>query len=256
MKLALISDIHGNYPALKAALEQLDNLSIDAWLCLGDLVGYGPFPEECVTEIRKRNIPTLMGNHDAGVVGRMPLEAFKEPNRSVLEASQSMLSEENLSFLKQMPLMLTSDEFSQASGEQISFAYPWLATHASPVEPGKWEYLDSAIRCREVLQEFPAYDFIFVGHTHRPALVPDKLGTFGMKKGNRYLMNPGSIGQPRDEDKRSSIMVLDMENYRYENIRIDYNVEDTIEGYKAMGISKRHARRLLNLKKKSSFWWF
>mgnify|MGYP006442944775 CR=1 FL=1 len=272
MKLALISDIHANYPALKASLDVLDDKKIDQWLCLGDLVGYGPFPEQCIEEIRTRKIPCLLGNHDASMVGKMPFEVFKEPNRSLLMQTRELLDQDSINFFQKMPLTLDSETINNNAelksdedenedkdkGRQHLGNKPiqWLAAHASPIEPYRWNYLDSAIKCRKVLKEFPKYDALFVGHTHRPAFLPEKIGTFGMKKGQRYMFNPGSIGQPRDNDERSSVMVIDFHNYEYENIRIEYDVDETLKGYKRFGISQKKGRRLLKLKKKSSFWWF
>lgn len=256
MRLALISDVHANYPALKATLELLDEMEIDEWLCLGDLVGYGPQPEECVSEIRQREIPCLLGNHDSAVLDFMPLAAFREPNRSVLEQTKKMLSNENRSFLKKCPLVLSSTNSSGNSDDVDKGDYSWLAAHSSPDEPAEWTYLDSAPKCRSILQQFDDYDFIFVGHTHCPAMIAEKLGVITMKRGNRYMFNPGSIGQPRDGDERPSAMIIDTEKFEYEKIRVDYDVEETLAAYKPLGISQNNARRLLKLKKKKSKWWF
>lgn len=263
MRLALISDIHANYPALRAMLEVLDEMEIDNWLCLGDLVGYGPQPEECISEIRQREIPCLLGNHDSAVLDFMPLIAFKEPNRSLLEQTKGLLSRESLSFLKKCQLVMSSKDLESKSGSGSgngngsgSGRATWLAAHASPDEPAAWTYLDSAVKCREVLQQFNEYDFIFVGHTHCPAMIAEKLGVITMKKGNRYMLNPGSIGQPRDGDERPSAMIIDTDEFEYQKIRVEYDVEETLAAYKPLGISQKNARRLLKLKKKKSKWWF
>ena len=256
MRLALISDIHANYPALTAMLEKLDQMDIDNWLCLGDLVGYGPQPEACVSEIRQRNIPCVLGNHDSAAVDFMPLMAFKEPNRSLLKQTKQLLSRESQSFLKNCNLLLKSDDTHTSDDSTGEEQYSWLAAHASPLEPATWPYLDSAAKCRDVLEQFENYDFIFVGHTHCPAMLAHKLGVITMKRGNRYMFNPGSIGQPRDGDERPSAMVIDTDKFEYQKIRVEYDVEETLEAYKPLGISEADARRLLKLKKKKSKWWF
>jgi len=83
--VALISDVHGNLPALEAVVKKIDTFKPDQWVCLGDVVGYGPFPSECIDLIRSRNIPTVMGNHDAGVSGNLTIKHFRNPNRKLIQ---------------------------------------------------------------------------------------------------------------------------------------------------------------------------
>src|SRR5690554_1119477 len=230
-KIALISDIHGNLPALEAVLEALDKHNPDIWLCLGDIVGYGPQPAECVQIIMDRKIPTIMGNHDAGVAGKLTLKHFRDPNRKLIEMSQTLLSTEQLEWLRNLPYTLTDTS-------------TWIASHATPVDPEKWMYLDSAIRARNVLNEIE-YPLCFVGHTHVPALVSSQIGNLNFAKGNKHLINPGSVGQSRDNDYRASCAIIDTDNWKYENIRIDYNKESVVARLNELGFSRSDSRRLM-----------
>lgn len=234
MRIALISDLHANLQATNAVLWELDEIKPDMVLCLGDLIGYGPRPDEVVSLIRERNYPTLLGNHDAVLAGRLPYKFFREPNRSLLKKSAELLSEDNRTWLAGRPLMLEGDI--------------WTAAHASPVNPGHWEYLDSAIKCQQVLKQLPAEKkFVFVGHTHRAGLAADEFGVFGLKKGYRFVINPGSVGQYRDEDQRASFCVVDTETYELDQRKLSYDTQDTIMDYESLGIKKAKAKQLLGV---------
>ncbi len=243
MKLALISDIHANLAALEAVLKHLDSQAPDAIFCLGDLVGYGPQPNEVIDIIRSRNIPCVEGNHDAGVTKRMPLEHFREPNRSVIVWTRANISPDNFAFLKNLPLTLSPD--LPASGDQRP-APGILLAHGSPIEPNKWHYLNSAVKCRKVLEQV-SNDLVFVGHTHIPGLVADELGVMGMEKGYRFVINPGAVGQTRDEDTRAAYAIVDTEEYNCTFHRVSYNIQETLDAYRALGMDSATGMKLLHL---------
>jgi predicted phosphodiesterase len=232
MRLALISDIHANLPALRATLTQLDGLGYDDILCLGDLVGYGCQPRECLDLIAGRGIVSLLGNHDAGVAGTLTLNHFREPNRSVIRRTAEMLTDEQIAYLKGLPL--TADGFDGL----------WTAAHASPVNPAAWAYLDTARRCREVLDRVPE-TFVFAGHTHVPGVVANEIGVFGIRPGHRYVINPGSVGQPRDGDRRASAGIFDFEAYTWIPVRAEYDTAAALEGCGDLGLTRETARKLL-----------
>lgn len=244
MRLALISDVHGNAPALEAVLQKIDALGVDRILCMGDLVGYGPEPDICVDMIRERGIPCVLGNHDAAVCGRLEASFFLEPNRSLLQWTAEHLSDENRAWLDDLKLTLTQADIPGMDEGRG----PWVMCHASPVQPDKWEWLDSAITCREVLEKTD-YQFIFAGHTHVPALVANEMGVFGLEPGFRYLINPGAVGQSRDRDTRASFGILDTDEFSYTPYRVDYPLNRTLGAYHQIGIDHAVARRLLNLKR-------
>lgn len=232
MKLGIISDIHANLPALRVCLKKLDDEKVDKIICLGDLVGYGPFPNECCDLIRERGISTVLGNHDGAITGDVPLKAFLEPNHSLLKWTSEVITPENKAFLNSLDLTLTDEK--------------WLAVHASPIQPKRWTYLDSAMACREILKKTD-YDIIFVGHTHKPAIIAEKFGVFAVKPGHRYVINPGSIGQSRDDDLRASLGILDTDKTHYNNLRLDYPVQETLDHYTAIGFTESQGKNLLGL---------
>ncbi|TNE68880.1 metallophosphoesterase [bacterium] len=232
MLLALISDIHGNLPALEAVFKQLDELKPDAILSLGDVVGYGPKPAECVDFLRDRKIQNIMGNHDAGVVGKQDLGLFREPNHSLLKWTIEHLNAEQLQYLDDSPYTMASDELN------------FLAVHASPSEPSRWRYIQSAIDGRKILTEI-SQNLCFVGHTHIPAVIPDRLGVFNVKPGVRYIINPGSVGQPRDQDKRASFGLFNFDEFSYKNVRVEFNKSYVYQQFEEIGISMETAKRLM-----------
>ena len=232
MRIALISDLHGNLEATNAVMWEIDRLNPDYVICLGDLIGYGPNPDEVVEIVRERGYDTVMGNHDAVLTGKPPFSFFREPNQSLLRKSVELLSEENKSWLKSRPMMLESDS--------------WIAVHASPVEPEIWTYLDSSIKCQAVLRQTDK-QFVFVGHTHRAGIVANEFGVFGLKPGYRFVINPGSVGQSRDGDHRASFMLIDTEKLISEHLRITYEYSDTLKSYERLGIPESDAHRLLGL---------
>ena len=230
-KIALISDIHGNLPALEVVLRELDRHNPDTWLCLGDIVGYGPFPAECIEIIRERRIPTIMGNHDAGVSGKLTLKHFRNPNKKLIELTRTLLSTSQLDWLKKLPYKLTDTN-------------TWVASHASPIDPEKWIYLDSAIKARKVLADIDV-PLCFVGHTHIPAVVSSQIGNLAFVKGNKYLVNPGSVGQSRDDDSRASCCLIDTDSWEIKNFRLEYNIEKVLHGLNKLGFDRGEAHRLL-----------
>jgi len=230
-RIALISDIHGNLPALKAVLEKMDSMDPDFWLCLGDVVGYGPFPSECIDILRERNIRTLLGNHDAGVCGKLSVKHFKNPNRKLIKHTQEIISEEQKKWLFDLPYTISDSDI-------------WLAAHATPIHPEKWMYLDSAVKARKVLSEID-FKLCFVGHTHVPAVVADQIGIINFNKEYKYLINPGSVGQSRDNDFRASCMLIDTDKWTIDNLRVEYNTEKVLSGLIELGFSRRESHQLL-----------
>ena len=257
MRLALISDLHANLAAFEAVLAHLDAQAPDAIVCLGDLVGYGPQPNEVMDLVRKRGIPCVEGNHDAGVTGRMPLGHFREPNQSVIQWTRDHLTPDNLAFLQSLPLTIS------VSGEKgaclpvgrsgVESGFPPLTTHhsllfvhSSPIEPEKWTYLNSAVKCRQVMEQVDA-DLVFVGHTHIQGLVAAELGVFGFEKGERYVVNPGAVGQNRDGDPRAGYAMLDLDAWTCDFHKISYPVQETLDAYRSLGMDAATGRRLLHV---------
>lgn len=231
-RIALLSDVHGNLSALKKVIAVLEEQNPDVWVCLGDVVGYGPFPEECITLVREKNMRCVKGNHDAGVTGELTSKFFRNPNRRLIELTRKEISTESMEWLKSLPYTIEENQ--------------WMAVHASPEKPEKWEYVESAIRARNILNSL-SVSFCFVGHTHKPVLVADKFGVRTMQEGAKYLINPGSVGQSRDGDYRASCALVDTDNFRYKNFRLEFDMEENLTALMKKGFSRKEAVQLMKV---------
>lgn len=233
-KIAVISDIHGNYPALEAVIKVLESRSPDMWLCLGDIVGYGPNPVECIKLVRDMNMKCVLGNHDAGVIGKIPLGVFRNPNRKLIKETQKILSDKDKEWLANLPLTLIAEDDR------------WLAVHASPKNPQNWEYLDSAFKMRPLFADLNQ-QICFIGHTHRPGIVSEEIGLKDFKAGQKYFINPGSVGQSRDDDLRASCTYIDLKNFTHENIRVEFDLNKVLSDLELLGFSKRDSEHLMRI---------
>ncbi|HOU15353.1 MAG TPA: metallophosphoesterase family protein [Anaerolineae bacterium] len=238
MHYLVISDIHGNFPALQTVL--MDAQPFDAVLCLGDMIGYGPNPNECVERVQEFPLTCIVGNHDWGAIGRADLLIFNNDARQALYWTQHELTTDNRNFLSDLPTTVRIDDL--------------LLAHGSPREP-IWEYL---VDVRSAKENFVGYDFqvALVGHTHLPLalewnagmnqtriLLPDWEAPLSLA-GRRLILNPGSVGQPRDGDPRASYAMLDTDQMTWEFRRIPYAVEITQERMRARGLPQRLVDRL------------
>lgn len=232
-KIAIISDIHANLPALEAVLSKLSSYDPQTWICLGDIVGYGPEPSECIDLIKELKMECVLGNHDAGVAGIISENHFRNPNRRLIELTKSLINSEQMKWLSQLPMILQTEE--------------WVAVHASPNEPEKWKYLESAFTVRELLAN-QSQKFCFVGHTHKPVVVSDQLGKRIITESGKYLINPGSVGQSRDDDYRASCGLLNTDTNEYLNFRLDYDIDQVISLLIKRGFSFAEANHLMRTK--------
>ena len=238
MRTLIISDIHANLPALEAVLA--DAGQFDATWCLGDLVGYGPDPNECVERIAGLpNLQCIMGNHDAAAVGAIEVDAFNPDARKTVLWTRERLTPANKEYLKNLP-------------ERIKLEFITLV-HGSPFKP-IWEYL---LDTRSATISFEFYDtqYCFVGHTHLPVLyylpddrltaqliVPEHVSQ--MTLAPRAILNPGSVGQPRDRDSRSAYAILDMTDFTWEWHRVQYDIRGVQEHMLKENLPERHITRL------------
>ncbi|MDK2833251.1 MAG: hypothetical protein PWR29_32 [Methanolobus sp.] len=224
MKLLVISDIHGNMQALDAVM----SIAHDEVICLGDIVDYGPSPGECIDLLDKQGIPTVRGNHDNAVAFRMECGCgyeYKHLSVSTREYTWNVLNERQLGFLKKLPFSLERVE----NGRKLYF------THGSPLSFYDYIRPDTP---EEVIRGYINgldADFIFVGHSHTP---------FVRKIGDVTLVNPGSVGQPRDEDNRASCAVFDTDTLRTEIIRVRYDMETVCDNIRK---SMSHADELTSI---------
>lgn len=232
MKLGIISDIHANLPALRVCLDWLDEEGVDEIICLGDVVGYGPYPNECCDLLREREIVSVLGNHDGAITGDVLLKVFRKPNYSLLKWTDKHITTQNRGYLRSFEYTMTNDI--------------WIAAHASPEHPERWTYLDSALTCRRILKNVDQ-DFVFVGHTHKPGIIAENLGTFSVRPGSRYVINPGSVGQSRDHDWRASFGILDLKSRSYQNIRLDYQVQELLDRYTSIGFTANQGKLMMGV---------
>jgi diadenosine tetraphosphatase ApaH/serine/threonine PP2A family protein phosphatase len=238
VRYLVLSDIHANLAALEAVLD--DAPDFDELWCLGDLVGYGPNPNECIERVRGFSHTSLAGNHDWAALGKLDLNSFNTVARAANEWTQQELTASSRTYLDGLSPSLQLDSFALA--------------HASPREP-VWEYIMDATTACQNFEYFSA-SFCLVGHTHVPVLferleerqrcntvlppLPDpvELGP------RRAIINPGSVGQPRDGDPRASYALLDTEEKTWAFHRVPYPIEITQERMRARGLPRRLVNRL------------
>ncbi len=214
MKIAVISDIHSNLQALESALKAIESYDVGEIYCLGDVVGYGADPAACVDLVMEHCTGCVRGNHDEAVALERGLKVIPKDARAAAKHNREKLSDEQLQYLVDLPLTLE--------------AHGCTFVHASPQDPDSWIRLDSFNRVKDQFSHFET-DVCFVGHTHTPGIVSDRLGVLTVRPGHRYLINTGSVGQPRDEDPRASFAIFDTDATTCELVRIGYDVEAAAE---------------------------
>ncbi len=229
MKLALLSDIHSNLEALTAAFDVIDARGADAVYCLGDVVGYGAEPGPCVDLVRERCRGVVMGNHDAAVAHQHGMDVLPKDGRDAARHNRAHLSPEQISYLAELPLLFEA--------EGCTFV------HATPDEPARWKRLDSYLVAQRQFKHFRT-EVCFTGHTHIPAVMADRLGVLSVRPGHRYLINAGSVGQPRDQNPRLSVVFFDTQTFEHECVRAPYNVERAADKIRAAGLPEDLAWRL------------
>jgi predicted phosphodiesterase len=238
MKTLVISDIHANLTALEAVLADAED--VDAVWCLGDVVGYGPDPNECVERVRNLpNLVCLLGNHDAAMIGEVDVASFNLEARISVGWTKSVLAPSAWKFLKERP------KITEAEGQTL--------THGSPRHP-VWEYL---LDLQSVSENFEFFDtpYCFVGHTHLPVIyfldaehqmpryfIPEDERSIQLEP--RAIINPGSVGQPRDRDPQASYTLFDTEAHTLEFHRVPYDIESVQARMRRAHLPQRHIDRL------------
>lgn len=239
MRILILSDIHANSVALETILTTAP--AYQAVWCLGDVVGYGPAPNECVARLRGLNALTLMGNHDRGALGALPLDQFHEKARAALEWTQRVLTPESRIWLAGL------------GSEPVVTEFGVTLVHASPREP-IWEYIEDP---NLALDNFPFFDtpFCFFGHTHRPIAYRLRaqeriLRVDALPERQPYplepklLLNPGSVGQPRDGDRRAAFALYDSDAQTLVSYRTEYDIGATQRAMANAGLPYSLIKRL------------
>jgi diadenosine tetraphosphatase ApaH/serine/threonine PP2A family protein phosphatase len=239
MRYIVVSDIHCNAPALESVLQ--DAPQFDAVLCLGDIVGYGPNPNACVQRIQEFEFTSLAGNHDWGAVGKADLRVFNRDARQALTWTHQELTKANREFLAELPAKAYLNR-------------EVLLAHGSPRDP-VWEYLVDVASAAQMFRRYE-FELLLVGHSHLPLMfewqpeeervrpLPAKLDAPLSLEGRRLIVNPGSVGQPRDGNPKASYGLLDVEARTWEFRRTAYPIEITQERMRAKGLPQRLVDRL------------
>ena len=240
MLYGVFSDVHANYEALKAVLAFFRENKVSRFICCGDLVGYGPQPAECVREVMGLpGLSIVLGNHDAAVIGKIELRWFNHNARAAIEFAGKKLSADELAYLAALPETVKTGDFT--------------LVHGSPRQP-LTEYLLSETNFMENLACWETSP-CFMGHSHMPVYFrvsggfpPETDFLRPMSKvmldGVRYMLNPGSVGQPRDGNPRASCGLYDPRKKIFELFRLDYDFLKTQELMKSVGLPQMLIERL------------
>ena len=238
MRILVISDIHANLPAFEAVLKAADGQWERIWF-LGDIIGYGPDPNECIALLREFDHVSLSGNHDWAALDKLDIEEFNEDARAAVLWTRSVLSEESRTYLDSLPPKRGLGDFTLA--------------HASPRHP-VWEYI---IDYDTAVANFAHFDtaFCLVGHPHIPLhivedtpgdliILPPVIDEIVSLENQRVILNPGSVGQPRDDDPRAAYALLDTENLTWRFGRVPYPIEKTQQHMRQVGLPNALIQRL------------
>ena len=240
-KYGIISDVHANYTAMKMALEHLEAAGCDAIINLGDLVGYGAQPAECVKTIRALpNAISIIGNHDRQAMGEKD-DRMRKTAAKVLEWTAQHLTPDDLIYLKGVPQGLVLEEL-------------FILVHGSLVERDAYLLTTAEIsrNLKSMIEDFPKSRVCFFGHTHVPMLIGTKAivtdlqetKTFKLDPNEKYMINPGSVGQPRDKCPLSSFGIFDTKNWTMTFIRKPYDFRQAQKLIVENGLPEKFARRL------------
>ncbi len=215
-RYAIFGDVHGNLEALNAVLESMEEEGVTHYACVGDSVGYGANPVECVEKIRALECKVVLGNHDAGVVGKTDVRFFNSAARAAIEWSREVTDGTSASFLSSLPYVAKTERFT--------------LVHATLGNPELWTYIFSPIEA-ETYFPYQTDPVCFIGHTHIPCVFStDAMQSFSrattvrLNPDVKYLVNVGSVGQPRDGNPLSSYVIYDLAEEVLRFLRVPYDV--------------------------------
>jgi diadenosine tetraphosphatase ApaH/serine/threonine PP2A family protein phosphatase len=239
MRVAIVSDIHGNRHAFEAVLDEIDGSDCEEMWCLGDLVGYGADPDACVELARRHAAICLAGNHDLGVRGELDLEQFSRGAALAARWTRETIASETLEYLDQLS--------PTALDEEVGLF------HASPRDP-VWEYVLSSLQA-DLCLDVQTHRVCLVGHSHvalsfwrgpgEPATGETRADGEEIDVGEgEWLMNPGSVGQPRDGDPRAAWLELDLDTWTATYRRTEYDIEGAASAIRAARLPDSLAERL------------
>jgi diadenosine tetraphosphatase ApaH/serine/threonine PP2A family protein phosphatase len=237
MKLGIVSDIHGNREALEAVLADVTAQGVESLACLGDFVGYGASPNECIGLLRPRVEVAVLGNHDVAALGRLKLGGFQSDAATTARWTMEQLEPGARTWLEALPYD------AQWHGVRL--------VHATPSEPEEWHYV---LSIADAELEFGTFRerIGFIGHSHVPGVFETdgaqytytRAQAVTLRAGRRYLVNIGSVGQPRDGDPRAAWMLFDDERDTLEHRRVNYDIAASAQRILAAGLPPFLAERL------------
>lgn len=241
-RIAIISDVHGNATALSAVLEDIDVLKIRQVVSLGDNIGYGPEPEKVIHLLRGRKIPSVMGNHEMAISNPEFLAWFNPVARTSLEKTKTLISEDTVKYISDLPNSLVVNN-------RCRFV------HGFPPDSATLYLFEMPEeRTLEAIEELNE-QICFVGHTHELMLIgwngrkiirqPLKRGLYPLQPDFRYLINAGSVGQPRDGNSHAKYIIWDTATGVLEVRFVFYDISDTVRKIYQAGLPEQHAWRLL-----------
>jgi len=238
MKIALLADVHGNREALTAVLKSLRSQGAERIIVLGDIVGYGASPEECTQMLAGLTGDILAGNHDWAAVGRHSSASFNPVAREAIEWTRARLSSRSQALLAALPLAVAEQSF--------------LCVHATPADPAAWDYIFKPDDARANFESC-SQQVCFVAHSHKPliivrtaqgAVVAEPAAQVALQAGCRYIINVGSVGQPRDGNPHASYGIYDTSARAYQLLRVAYPVAQAQQQIIAAGLPAPLAARL------------
>ena len=245
MRYGILSDIHGNLEALDAVLEAMAGERIGHYLCLGDIVGYGASPNACLDRVTGLTTDVIAGNHDHAAIGKLDISTFNPYAAEAALWTRQQLSPDGRRYLGGLPYVRRYDDL--------------FIVHASPVRPEEWTYLTSPWQADEAFEAMPAgVALCTLGHTHTPMIferrdaedrsrqIPSSALELALELASdrRYIVNVGSVGQPRDGDPRAAYCVYDTEMKRIEIKRVPYDLETAQRKIRKAGLPDLLAERL------------
>jgi len=237
MRYGIFSDIHGNLEAFEAVLAACRQEAIDKFFCLGDIVGYGADPQQCIAEVRSLNAITVAGNHDRAVVDLFDKEYFNPYALEAIVWTKGVLNDFEKDFLRNLPLQHSEETF--------------MLAHAGPEDPGRFLYLFEAEDVSKSFAEMKR-PICFVGHTHIPRTFILQGGRVSLCEKEKfqadpralYICNIGSVGQPRDNNPEAAYCIFDSKKMLVEIKRIGYNINRAQAKIREAGLSEFLAARL------------
>lgn len=239
MRYGIFSDIHSNLEALEAVIQAYKKEEIDKYLCIGDIVGYAASPNQCIEKARALAMVTVAGNHDQASVNLFSVDYFNHLAKEAIFWTQRALDEASRNFLKTLPLVYKNDGLTMV--------------HGTLHDPADFNYMadnDTALKTLELLEN----DVCFVGHTHSPGLFIRSKGAkihyrqgcdIDIKQNNKYIINVGSVGQPRDGNPEAAYCVYDTKKKHIQIKRVSYDIKAAAKKIIDAGLPEFLAARLL-----------